>query len=337
MNVRFAAVICAGILCAAGQTGLRKILDGDFHWQASPPLISAENRDGDQYHAIKDPSIVRAGGRWHVFCTLRGKKRTHQIEYLSFKDWNDIGHARRVTLKLSEDYFCAPQVFYFRPHKKWYLIYQIGVPSRNPVLQPAYSTTSDIGNPNSWTKPRLLFSDASKGVKNWIDFWVICDREEAHLFFTTLNGKMHRADTGLAAFPDGWEQPKTVLEGDIFEASHTYHLKNSNRYLTFIEAQAPGGRRYFKAYLADSLRGDWKPAADTLGRSFAAPGNVTFSGEPWTQSFSHGELIRDSDDETLTVDPERLTLLFQGVRDRDRQGKSYGEIPWKLGLLHAVR
>lgn len=28
-----------------------------------------------------------------------------------------------------------------------------------------------------------------------------------------------------------------------------------------------------------------------------------------------------------------VVLIFQGVLDKDRQGKAYGEIPWKLGLL----
>ena len=26
-------------------------------------------------------------------------------------------------------------------------------------------------------------------------------------------------------------------------------------------------------------------------------------------------------------------ILFQDVLDRDRQGKSYGQIPWRLGVL----
>jgi hypothetical protein len=333
--MRSALILCAGLLCASGNSNLQQVFSGEFRWQASAPLIAAENRDGDQYHAIKDPSIVRYNGRWQIFCTLRGKKRTHQIEYLSFKNWSDAGNARRVTLKLSDGFFCAPQVFYFRPDKKWYLVYQLIDTSRTPALQPAYSTTSDISDPNSWTPPRLLFSDPSMGIKGWIDFWVICDAKQAHLFFTTPNGKMHRADTALAEFPNGWDRPEVALEGDIFEASHTYRLKNTDKYITFIEAQAPGGRRYFKAYLANSLGGAWTPAADSFEKSFAAAGNVTFAREAWTQSFSHGELIRDSNDETLTVDPARLELLFQGVRDQDRQGKSYGEIPWKLGLLTA--
>jgi len=48
---------------------------------------------------------------------------------------------------------------------------------------------------------------------------------------------------------------------------------------------------------------------------------------------SHGELLRDGCDEHLEVDPARLRFLFQGVLDRHRQGKSYGQIPWRLGML----
>jgi hypothetical protein len=37
----------------------------------------------------------------------------------------------------------------------------------------------------------------------------------------------------------------------------------------------------------------------------------------------------------LEVDPARMRFLFQGVLERDRDGKPYGQIPWKLGLLEA--
>src|SRR5262249_8119076 len=60
-------------------------------------------------------------------------------------------------------------------------------------------------------------------------------------------------------------------------------------------------------------------------------------GAHWTDSFSHGELIRAGHDETLEVDPDNLRFLFQGVSDEAREGKKYGEIPWRLGILEPVR
>ena len=110
------------------------------------------------------------------------------------------------------------------------------------------------------------------------------------------------------------------------------------KYLTIIEAEAQaaagvGRRRYYKAYLADSLDGFWQPLAATAKRPFASPVNVRHEGEHWADSFSHGELIRTGHDQRLEVDPARLRLLFQGVTDEKKKGKKYGEIPWQLGIL----
>lgn len=309
------------------------ILLGNFDWICSPPLISPMQHPDDFFYSVKDPSIVFYGGKWHLFCTVRGKRRSHQIEYITFTDFEHVSDAKRWLLQITDGYFCAPQVFYFTPHKKWYLIFQIIDQTRKPALQPAYSTNDDVANPHGWTKPKLLFAEQPKNVERWIDFWVICDGEQAHLFFTSLDGKMWRSETKLSSFPDGWSEPKVVLRGDIFEASHTYRLQGLNMYLTIIEAQGPNGRRYYKAYVAKSLDGDWKPIADTYEKPFASPVNVQFVGERWTDSFSHGELIRLGYDERMEIDPKNIRFLFQGVSDRERAGKSYGEIPWRLGLL----
>jgi hypothetical protein len=66
---------------------------------------------------------------------------------------------------------------------------------------------------------------------------------------------------------------------------------------------------------------------------FVGPVNTQHAGEPWIDSFSHGELIRDGFDETLTMDPAEVRSLFQGVSDKDKAGKGYGQIPWRLGIL----
>ena len=148
---------------------------------------------------------------------------------------------------------------------------------------------------------------------------------------------MWRAETKLADFPHGWTDPQVALRGDIFEASCTYRLKGTGQYLTIVEAEThrPGGWRYYKAYLADALDAEWKPLADTWEKPFAAPGNVTFAGEKWSESISHGELLRTGIDQRLEIDPQHLRFLYQGVLERDRKGKIYGQIPWRLGILSA--
>ena len=95
------------------------------------------------------------------------------------------------------------------------------------------------------------------------------------------------------------------------------------------------GRRYYKAYIADRLDGEWTPVADTADKPFAGWKNVRPAPgvEPWTDNISHGELIRDGYDQTLTVDPSKLRFLFQGMWDKDKSGRNYGQFQWRLGML----
>ncbi len=311
------------------------LLGGRFQWRANGPLVGPAERPEDPCRAIKDPSIVLFGGKWHLFCTIRSQKRTHAVEYLSFADWAEADRApRQILNSASTGYFCAPQVFYFRPQGKWYLIGQASDETWAPKYQPAYSTSADIGDPASWTKVAPL--TARKAPSNaWLDFWVVCDEAKAYLFFTSLDGKLWREETALGGFPEGWSEPVLALEGDIFEAAHIYRLKGPERYLALVEAQGGQGWRYYKAYVASKLDGAWTPVADTREKAFASMGNVRFDGERWTDCISHGELIRAGYDERMEVDPAGMRFVFQGVLDRDRAGKGYGDIPWRLGMLEA--
>jgi hypothetical protein len=294
--------------------------------------------EGVEFISVKDPSIVRYGDKWHVFCTVRGPKRTHAIVYLNFSDFGEANKAERHILSCHPGYFCAPQVFYFTPQQRWYLICQAADPAwGEPAYRPAFSTTTDVSDPNSWAKLQPLFAKQPEGVKAWLDFWVVCDDAKAHLFWTSLDGRMWRCETPLSQFPRGWSTPAVVLTGDIFEASHTYRLKGQDKYLTLIEAQNGHGWRYYKAYVADRLDGDWQPLAAERDNAFASMRNVTPKGERWTDVVSHGELLRSGHDEKLEVDPANLRFLFQGVLDKDRQGKSYGAIPWRLGVLEPAK
>jgi len=302
-------------------------------WEYSAPLIAPEKRDRDPSRAQKDPTVVFHQGKWHVFMTVKLPGRS-AIEYCSFERWEDADRSRRTILKVSDsDYYCAPQVFYFTPHKKWYLIYQMGVPGAKRMWV-AYSTTTTIADPDSWTQAGPILDGGRKDPREvgGLDYWIICDAERAYLFLTSLNGKMWRLWTSLADFPRGFGHCELALEAAIFEASHTYRLKGTDPYLTIVEEN---GRRYYKAYLADRLDGKWTPVADTADHPFAGWKNIRPARgvEPWTDNVSHGELIRDGYDQTLTVDPGNLRLVFQGMLDKDKSGKGYGRFQWRIGML----
>ena len=49
-----------------------------------------------------------------------------------------------------------------------------------------------------------------------------------------------------------------------------------------------------------------------------------------------GELIRDGHDETLTVDRGNLRFVFQGMWEKHKSGKEYGQFQWCIGMLTAV-
>ncbi|MCX7044577.1 MAG: non-reducing end alpha-L-arabinofuranosidase family hydrolase [Candidatus Sumerlaeota bacterium] len=312
-------------------------------WELSAPLIAPEKREQDSSIAVKDPSFVFSDGKWHVFMTIKCQGYT-PMEYASFDKWENANAAPRHVLKVSDSkYYCAPQVFYFRPHKKWYMIYQVGVPGAKKMWI-AYSTTENIAAPNSWTKARNALEAKDPRPEGGLDYWVICDEERAYLFWTTNNGKMWRMWTPLKDFPNGFDHCELALQGDIFEASHTYRLKGLSQYLTIIEAN-PGGKRYYKAFVADRLDGKWAPLTDQEGKPLANSEQKPFAGAAnvrpaagaalWADNISHGELIRDGVDETMTVDPANLRFIIQGVLQKEKTG-GYGQIPWRLGMLAAA-
>jgi hypothetical protein len=306
-------------------------------WEYSAPLISPEPREDEPSRAQKDPTIVFDGDAWHLFMTVKLPGRS-AIETCSFATWAEADRSRRTILRISDsDYFCAPQVFYFTPHRKWYLIYQLGMPDTDKMWV-AYSTTSDITDPASWTPAAPILDGGPTDPRQvgGLDYWIICDHTRAYLFFTSLDGRMWRMWTRLEDFPHGFDHCEVALSAAIFEASHTYLLQGLNRYLTIVEQD---GRRYYQAYLADRLDGDWVPLADTAERPFAGWTNVRPAPgvEPWTDNISHGELIRAGFDQTLTVDPRNLRFVFQGMRDSEKSGKGYGAFPWRIGMLTPVQ
>src|SRR5207248_6611249 len=102
----FLAAGAAALTASPGRAGpADDPLRGPFRWRLGPPLVAPAQRPDDPCHAVKDPSVVFFDGRWHLFCTIRSARRTHQIEYLSFADWPKADAAPRHVLKLTDGYF----------------------------------------------------------------------------------------------------------------------------------------------------------------------------------------------------------------------------------------
>jgi hypothetical protein len=313
--------------------GITSKLPGPFLWSSTAPLISAVPDATHPIIAVKDPSVVFFNNLWHVYATT-STGSAWGMQYINFPTWSQAAAATPYYMDENPGfagYHAAPEVFFFRPQNRWYLVYQ------SP--QPQYSTADDLSQPSTWTTPQNFFASQPSNVPNWIDFWVICDATNCYLFFSGDDGSFYRSETSIQDFPSNFSTPVLAMKSanpfDLFEASCTYNLQGLNQYLAIIEAIDSSGRRYFRSFVANQLDGAWtpNPNANTSAQPFAGINNVTFDSgvTPWTVDISHGEMIRAGYDETLTIDPTNLEFLYQGTSSHP---SNYIQIPWQLGLLH---
>jgi endo-1,4-beta-xylanase len=332
----FGLVSAAGSASAAGPPRGAAGLPSSFQWSSSGPLIGPKPDAAHPVVSVKDPSVIRYKGRWLVYATTANTAGGWSLEYTSFRDWSQAPAASPYYLDqtaIGPGYRAAPQVFYFAPKRKWFLVYQTGVPS--------YSTTDDPSRPQSWSAPKN-FQDKmpdviAQNIGNgyWVDFWVVCDRTMCYLFSSDDNGHLYRSETTVRDFPNGFGNTQIVLQDPnryaLFEASNVYKIKGTDRYLLLVEAIGSDGRRYFRSWTAHGLTGSWVPLADTEDNPFARWSNVTFPGGAWTRDISHGEMIRAGVDQKMEIDTHCLHYLYQGM-DPAATG-DYSQLPWRLGLL----
>lgn len=288
-------------------------------WVSTQPLIAPQNPN---HVSIKDPTIVQYNNVYHLFASVFDTNRNAWGSvYLNFSDFSQAASSPQISMtnKPAGD-TVAPEVFYFKPQNKWYLIYQWGA---------KYSTNSDIGNPDTWASPQPLLRG---GPANGLDYWVICDDTNCHLFFSGDDGKLYHSKTNINNFPNfsGYEIVMTDEVGKLFEASNVYKIEGTNKYLLLVEAYGP---RYFRSWTSTSLDGPWEPLADKQTAPFAGAANVKFEGAAWTNDISHGEMIRSGYDEKLTINACNMQYLYQGVAPNSSVG--YDRLPYRLGLLTA--
>ncbi|KAH7121610.1 glycosyl hydrolase family 62-domain-containing protein [Dactylonectria macrodidyma] len=308
-------------------------LPSSLQWSSTQALIASKN-DGRNIAGIKDPSVIKIDSTYHVFAST-AQASGYNLVYTNFTDFSDAGSAPFYYLDQSAigtGYRAAPQVFFFKPHNLWYLIYQNG--------NAAYSTNKDISNPAGWSAPTNFFNGtpdiitANIGDGYWVDMWVICDASNCYLFSSDDNGHLYRAQTTLANFPNGFSNTVIAMSDtnryNLFEASCVYTLEGGG-YLLLIEAFDSNGQRYFRSWTSTSIAGTWTAHANTEANPFARASNVQFDGSAWTKSISHGELVRTNTDQTLTINPCNLRFFYQGL-DPNAAG-DYNALPWKLALL----
>jgi hypothetical protein len=319
-------------------------LPANLSWTSSDILVTPKN-DSRNIAGIKDPSIIFYNDAYHVFAST-AKGEGYNLVYFNFTDFAQANAAPFFYLDQSAigtGYRAAPEVFYFEPQKLWYLIYQNG--------NAAYSTNPDISNPAGWTAPQTFYADTpaliAEGLLTpqqgyWVDMWVICDDANCHLFSHDDNGRLYRSQTSLAQFPKGMSEPVIALQepnkNDLFEASNVYSVSNGT-YLLLVECigagESGGGVRYFRSWTSNDIAGTWTPYLATQDHPFAGEANVQFPGTKWTKSISHGEMIRTSVDQKLSIGPPGAwRYLYQGINPTATA--DYNSLPWDLGLITQV-
>lgn len=224
--------------------------------------------------------------------------------------------ARTYMSSIGENYFCAPQVFYFEPKKLWYLIYQDGTHGA------AYATTTNIADPRSWSGPKSLGMSGNMG---W-DYYVICDDSYAYMYNTPSDGsgRLYVRKTSLSNFPTGWGSPSVALS-DTFEGANVYKSLADGQYYLTIEDQKDG--RYYELWTSRNAGGPW----NKLAEKWAWRGNLSYKADRWTSNVSHGEIIRAGYNQKMEINNiDRVEFLIQGTNNISGP---YQQIIWDLGVI----
>lgn len=274
--------------------------------------------------AIKDFTNVLYNGQHIVYGSTHDKSYYGSMGMSAFTKWSDAATATQTKMNTST---VAPELMYFTPKKQWILTYQWGSAKFN------YMTSSDPTKPNGWSGGgALLKEDITAATYGPIDQVPICDAKNCYLFYAADNGHIYRASMPIGNFPGLFSGSQDILkdsQSNLFEAVEVYTVKGTGKYLMIVECM--GSARYFRAFSATDLGGTWTAISNATGENTPFAGRRNISNPPsWTNDVSHGDLVRSAD-ETRTVDPCNLQLLYQGYAPSFTG--LYDLKPYNLGLL----